>query len=209
MRITSHIAGADTATLHEDKLDAAVKELKDKNPGLSEWLEQALPIYRLFGETGDAVAVNELMHTTTNAQDDSVQQTLVGISGLPAEPALAPGRAMQAYKVTIGNQKDGKALSGDEWILHLLEIRKSVLTAMLPYFETGQFGKIDMLPANREKDKYNISFYATTPAARVAAAKLQPYECTLTDSKGVAVEPAVLPPPAEAPSVKRTPPQPN
>ena len=194
MRVTSHIAGADASTLSEEKLDTAVEALKEKDPDLSEWLEQAVPIYRLFGETGDAASVNDMMQATTKVQDGSVQDTLVRISGLKSEQALAPLRAMQPYKVTISNATaDGKTRSGDEWIQHLLEVRKAVLKAMVPYYETGQFGKIDMLPTSRERDKFNISFYATAPAARVAAAKLQPFSCTLLDEKGVAVEPAAPP----------------
>ncbi len=207
MRVTSHIAGAEASTLHEDKLDKTVSSLKEKNPGLSDWLEQVVPIYRLFGETGDVASINEMMQGTTSAQDGSVQDTLKGISGLPTEQLLAPGRAMQRYKVTVSSQADGKSLSGDEWVLHLLDVRKSVLKAMLPFFETGQFGKIDMLPANPEKDSYNISFYATAPAARVAAAKLQPFNCVLRDEKGDAVEPA-LPPPPQAPGANGRQPSP-
>jgi hypothetical protein len=68
---------------------------------------------------------------------------------------------------------------------------------------------MDMLPANSAKDKYNISFYATGPAAGIAAAKLQPFGCALLDSKGTPVEPVVPSPSAQAQVVKRTPPAPN
>lgn len=207
MRVTTHIAGAEASTLQEERLDTKVEELKEGDPDLSEYLEKAVPIYRLFGETGDADGVNELMQATTNVQDGSVLDALTGISGLPEEHALARP-AMQKYKVTISNKTgDSEPLSGDDWLGHLLEIKKSMLTAMLPFFDTGQFGKIDMLPTSREKDTFNISFYATVPAARVAAAKLQPFQCTLLDEKGVAVPPAVISPP-QGPSANRTSPNP-
>ncbi|HTK84307.1 MAG TPA: hypothetical protein VL625_04405 [Patescibacteria group bacterium] len=210
MRISSHIAGADATALREGELDTTVNALKDKNPVLSEWLEQVVPIYRLFGEAGDIASVNEMMQGTSTMQDSTVQGTLTGISGLQTEQALAPGRAMRPYKATVSNQIGAQTLSGEEWIIHLLEIRKSVLKAMLPFFETGQFGKIDMLPASPEKDKYNISFYATAPAAGIAAAQFHAFECVLRDEKGAVVEPAISsPPPPLAPGANgKQPPSP-
>jgi len=146
-----------------------------------------------------------MMQGTTSAQDDTVQCTLTGISGLQTEQALAPSRAMRPYKATVSNQIGTQTLSGDEWMLHLLEIKKSVLKAMLPFFETGQFGKIDMLPTSPEKDKYNISFYATAPAAGIAAAQFQAFDCVLRDEKGVVVEPVSPPPSAPGANGKQSP----